>query len=486
MHYIALCNISKNYDCGEAAVPAVSHVSFTVDQGGFTNRRPVASAGFRNFRGFMTKRYRHVNRSHHVRIIMTILAAILLYVPSAYLIETNLSVQRAGLDAKYGIQYDCTPQNQRELAAALGECRQLAAESPSMVYVSMSASASVRTSLLSKELRDILDSAGWREDTAFPTSGTLYFLEDPAYERYLEACLDMDNPADRPAVSPAILIDRYVSRSSWSEDAVLSYLEAPLLNTRKDCSGIEVYYETIGDIWQDFHWNQEKAILPEMVTEKVPEGLDFGGELSVILPLSRLEELLPRAGFPFLHVCGKFQDPDETSFSRLETILGKDAQGSLRYARKILQEWFDSMNGIHRAMTAICFLLFFIAALNIFSMLLFQYMERKKGLAVLWSLGSSPGELLKILAGEHLWNLLTAIILGVPLSGLLCYYIYRIFRQVWHMDFVFPLRQTVLIMASAAFLSAAALLTERLLMGRQDFLKDIRDSSDRNNINAIT
>lgn len=428
------------------------------------------------FRGFMTRKYRLSNRSHHIRIIITVLAAILLYVPAGYLIETNLSVQRAGLDAEYGIQYDCAPQNRPELDASIGECRRLAEEGPSLIYVSMSASASVKTDLLSRELLGVLKSAGWPGDIFFPADCTLYFLEDQAYEKYLESCRGTEDMAGGQAVFPAVLIDRYINRSRWSEDAVPSYQEVPLLDAQKDCSGINIYYETVGDIWQDLHWNREKSLLPDAVTSKIPEGLDFGGSLSVILPLSRLENFLsPQTGFPDLNVCGKFQDPDETSFSRLEAVLGEDAQGCLRYTRKILQEWYSSMSGIHKAMTAICSLLFFMAALNIFSMLLFQYMERRKGLAVLWSLGQSPGELLRILAWEHIRNLLAAVILGIPLSGLLCYYIFRIFRQVWHMDFVFPVRQTALIMAAVCFLSLAAILTEKLLMGRQDFLKDIRD-----------
>ena len=35
MCYIELCDISKTYACGDETVPAVSHVSFTVDQGEF-------------------------------------------------------------------------------------------------------------------------------------------------------------------------------------------------------------------------------------------------------------------------------------------------------------------------------------------------------------------------------------------------------------------------------------------------------------------
>lgn len=31
---------------------------------------------------------------------------------------------------------------------------------------------------------------------------------------------------------------------------------------------------------------------------------------------------------------------------------------------------------------------------------------------------------------ENIYHFLTAVVTGIPLSGLLCYYIYRIFRQI--------------------------------------------------------
>lgn len=127
------------------------------------------------------------------------------------------------------------------------------------------------------------------------------------------------------------------------------------------------------------------------------------------------------------------------------------------------------------SMTAICSTLFFIALLNVFSTMLFQYMERRKGLAILWSLGQSPRGLLKILAAEQLRDFLTAVTLGIPISGFLCYYIYGIFRQVWNMDFALPLNQITLIVAALLLLSAMAVLVESLLMEHGDFLADIKD-----------
>lgn len=427
------------------------------------HRRKCTSA--KRFSGFMTGKYRRANRGQHVRIVLTILAAILLYVPAGYLIETNLSVQRAELEAKHGIQYSCIPGTKAELEQALAEYLRLA-EPSSVLYVSMPASASIRTEELSGSMRKMLGSMGWPEEAFFSAEGTLFFLEDACYTRFLES-------AGLPPAASSVLIDRYINRRSWSGDAVPSYEELPLLRLRNDSSGDRDYgVEVCTGIGNPYDTN---VFSPDALTKQIPEGVSFDGSLSLILPLSSLEHFLsPGTEYPRLYVCGKFTDPNEAAYSRLEDALGTDSLGSLRNTREILKEWYSSMSGIHRAMNAICSLLFFIASLNIFSMILFQYMERRRGLAVLWSLGQSPGELLRILTGEHLRNLSAAILLGVPISGLLCYYIYKIFRRVWQVNFAFPLRQTALIGAAACALSLLAVLAEALLMRRQDFLKDLK------------
>lgn len=381
-------------------------------------RKPSASKSFasKGFARFMTERYRRANRGCHVRIILTVLAATLLYVPAGYLIETNISVQREGLDAKHGIQYDCNPRTKEELENALAECRRLA-DPASVIYVSMSARTSIEADILSKDLRDMLRTMGWQEKASFSTDGTLFFLEDTAYAHFLEYS----------GISPtscAVLIDRYINRSSWSRDASPSYQELPLLAPRKEDStsepyGVEVYSriqdriplsDNSYEAGNAFQWDKAKPISPDAHTEQIPEGISFGGDLSLILPLSRLEDFLsPHTNYSDLYVYGKFQDTDEAVYSRLEAILGADSLGHLRNTRKILQEWYASMSGIHRAMTAICSLLFSMATLNIFSMMLFQYMERKQGLAILWSLGLSPRQLLKVLTAmaihRHLHDL---------------------------------------------------------------------------------
>lgn len=417
----------------------------------FRKSRP--SARIPGFSRFMIRTYRRRAMGFHVRIVVTILSAILLYLPASYLIETNIAVHRAGLDARHGIQYDCSPNTKDGLAEAIRECEKLADPS-SVIYVSMPASASVKTEDLSKPLRTLLRAAGWREEERFFADSALYFLEDHAYLGYLES-------EDLSPATSAVLIDSYTNRRSWSANATPSYREVPLLSSRGSCFGVEVLCESA-------------TLSPDAVTKEPPEGLTPDGKLSLILPMRRLNDFLPSSDCWGLSVCGKFCDPDETAFARMEETLGENSIGRLRNTRKILQEWYSSMRGIHSAMTAICALLFSIAVLHMFSMMLFQYMEQKRGLAILWSLGQSPGELLKILIGEHLWNLLAGISLGIPISGLLCYYIYRIFRQVWSVGFAFPLRQTALIAAAACVLSLLALLTEGMLMRRQDFLGDIR------------
>lgn len=133
------------------------------------------------------------------------------------------------------------------------------------------------------------------------------------------------------------------------------------------------------------------------------------------------------------------------------------------------------MSGIHLAMTSICVVLFCTVLLNIFSTMIFQYAERRKNLAVLWSLGQSERGLLKILVLENIQNFAVAVIIGIPAASGLCYYIYGVFRTVWCMDFVLPLRQLVLIIASAAGVSVIVFFLDWYLMKHQNFLQDIRD-----------
>lgn len=414
----------------------------------------------RSFPRFLSAKYRQAGRGHYFRTTVTMLAAILLYVPAGYLIETNIAVQRSALNEKYGIQYGCHPGDQDRLEDALEEYRRLAAyckRGDSIGYAVLNTRACVHTDEISGELRSELKKAGWQESPLLYVDSTVFFLEDEVYAAYTE--------------EQSVLVNRYTNRSSWTEEADLLFAGTALLKEGADLGGVEVYTS----FTEEGEADSASGIVPRALMEEIPEGLDDTGSLALIMPLSRLEEFCA-AGIDYdrLQVQGKFADSDGEQFSRLERCLGENPAGRLVYTRQALLEWYSSMEGIHRAMNAVCATLFFIAVLNVFSMMIFQYMERKRGMAILWSLGQSPGGLFRILLLEKMHHFLTAMLAGIPLSLILCYSIYGIFRRVWQIPFALPLRQTALIGAAmlAALLLTAAV--NRYLMKRQDFLADLK------------
>lgn len=428
-------------------------------------RKPQTGGHSPVFLRFMAKRYRRANRGAYIRAALTILAAILLYVPAGYLISRNIAAQQSGLYTKYGIQYSGQPHSREELMFVLEEYRKLAAECPrdeAMLSVAFYTTASVKTNSISSRLHTALKNAGWQEGPDLAMDCVLLFLEDPVYTLFA---------GDQNAAPSSVLINRYTNRSSWRADADLLFTETPLLAEGADLSEVEIYT----DFTEGYEPEAARAITPAALTDRLPEGIDFTGDLTLILPLSQLETICnsPLA-YERLTVQGRFVDSSQDVFSRLEARLGNEPLGRLTDTRKALLEWFDSMKGIHQAMNAICITLFFIAVLNIFSMMVFQYMERKKGLAILWSLGQTTGGLAKIIFLESIHQLVAATLLGIPLSCFLCYYIYRIFRQAWAVAFVLPLRQLFLILAAILLVSFAAFLTNQALIRRLDFPGDIR------------
>lgn len=446
-----------------------------------------------SFWWYMSKKYRHANRGHYVRITVTVIAAILLYVPAGYLIDTNISVQQSGLYAKYGIEYSCSPQNKEELAIALEECGRLLKETEdnamsggggssmgaeAIVCVSLYAAASVRADAISAELYSALKAAGWdgggREGKQLlEVDAAILFVDDPTYITCLQMAGEAGNRKDMlPFSGHSILVNRYMNRTCWVETSDVFFRETSLLADGADSSAVQVYYDVI----HEYEPDREKYIVPDLILDELPEGIGFTGDLSLILPFSSMEELcLSDAMYERLWVYGKWEDSEEGLFDRLEQCLGEHPIGKLAYTRRMLKEWYSSMKGIHMAMNAISLMLFSVAVLNIFSMVIFQYMERKKGLAVLWSAGQSMGGLLNILVAEHMVHFLLAAAVGIPLSGLLCYIIYRIFRQAWQIKFALPIKQVILISVSALIVSGAALLLDGILMRHQDFLSDIKE-----------
>lgn len=450
------------------------------DRGRRGRQQPRRSPlGVRGFAHAMSNRYHSANRRHYRRITLTVLAAILLYVPVSYLINTNLSVQQEELTARFGIWYSCSPENFAEVEGALEEYRRLREGGnsvSSVVTVSLPGAASIPAELISGELRQALREAGWREETALLAEGRICFLEEEAYAEYLEGCRNQGEGKDLDLLGkgdsrPALLVNRYINRTGWREGGQLPAQAVAALKAGADPADVEIY-DTFD---REFQPVPGRTFTADVITDKIPEGVDFTGDLLLILPLSRLEEFFSeRETYENIQVQGGFEERDEGTYPALERVLGAKSLGKLRDARKIAEEWYDSMSGIHMAMKAICILLFSVSVLNIFSMMIFQYLERKKGLAVLWSLGQSPQSLLKILIAENMRSFWVAMAFGIPLSWGICYYIYRVFCRVWSVAFGLPAGQTLWIGAVALGVSAAGVLLDYFLMKRQDFLSEIK------------
>ena len=426
---------------------------------GRQNRRSGGQT-VRSFSVFLSARYRRAGRGHYFRTTVTMLAAILLYVPAGYLIDTNISVQRSGLYEKFGIRYSCDSGDKERLEDALEEYRRMAAcceRGDSMGYAVLDTRACVHTDEISGELRRELKKAGWQDSPLLYVDSAVFFLEDEVYAAYTQ--------------EQSVLVNRYTNRSSWTEEADLFFVGTALLKEGAYLGGVEVYTSFTDEGEAD----PASAIVPRALMDEIPEGLDDTGSLVLIMPLSSLEEFC-EAGIDYdrLQVQGRFADSDGEQFSRLEGCLGENPVGRLVYTRQVLQEWYSSMEGIHRAMNAVCATLFSIAVLNVFGMMIFQYMERKRGLAILWSLGQSPGGLSRLLFRERMHHFLTAMLAGIPLSLILCYSIYGIFRRVWQIPFALPLRQIALIGAAMLIILGLTAAVNGYLMKRQDFLTDLK------------
>lgn len=433
------------------------------------------------FTTFMSRKYYLSNRRHYLRIILTILSAILLYVPASYLINTNLQVHRRELDKKYGIEYGYSPQNFEEMMASLHKYQNLASvntNGDSLVYVELFGQASLPSELLSDELITVLRKAGWQDNMNFETDSSIYFLEDKHYQDYLQSCKIIDE--NNMNTAPAILVNNYRNCTSWNENVDSSHPETTLLheknlNLERNNLGIKIYYNYN---FFDVDLNSEQYIIPQAIAEEDPKDLDLGNNVTLVLPLSQLEDFcISIENYWSVHIYGFFQDKNAQLYDKLNQCMDADSPGQLRYTRKIYQEWFDSMHSIHAAMISICAILFFIALLNVFCTMIFQYFVRKKGLAILWSLGQTEGNLIQILILESMRSFVAAIIVGIPVSNILCYYIYNLYRSIWYIDFSLPWKQITLIVTAAFIASAIALFIDWYLMRKQNYLQDIRDIS---------
>lgn len=422
-----------------------------------------------HFAAFMASRYFRVNRRYYIRIILAFTTVFVLYIPVSYLIHTNFHVQQAVLDQKYGIHYHDVPEDHKALEASIKKCQKLAGENTggdSVIYVRLAGRASVKAKLLSTGLLDVLEKAGWQKQKILESDSSIYFLDDAHYETYLQSCVEVKESGH----SSVILVNRYINRVKYREGNFL-FPEVDLLNKNADISSIMIAsgINEMGEAGGPY-------IYPEGLASEVPEGIDFTGDVTVILPLSSLKTVrCTGKDIQRFSVHGCFEEHNGTLFHKLQKVAGSDKNGKLVYTRKLFQDWYDSMHEIHLAMTLICGHLFFIAVLNVFCTMIFQYMERKRGLSVLWTLGQTEKGLLHILALENIRSIAISMAAGIPLSCALCYYIYGIFRTVWRINFMLPFEQILLMVTAMMVVSVFVILAEYRLLNRQNFLQNIRD-----------
>lgn len=152
---------------------------------GQTRRRKIRVRYIRprpgSFYRYMARAYRASDRGRYRRITAAFAAAVVLFVPADHVIGTNLALHRAGLDMKYGVQYDAGPRDEAELQTALAACKRLAAQNApdaSVTYAALPVTAEVESGILSGELRVLLRESGWEEEPAFAAAGTLLFLDE--------------------------------------------------------------------------------------------------------------------------------------------------------------------------------------------------------------------------------------------------------------------------------------------------------------------
>ena len=105
----------------------------------------------------------------------------------------------------------------------------------------------------------------------------------------------------------------------------------------------------------------------------------------------------------------------------------------------------------------------------------FQYIDRKRGLAMLWSLGQTKQGLLRILILETARSFFLAALIGIPVSCLLCYNVYQVLRSTWRIRFMLPLKQIFLLIVAMITATLVAMIVEWCCMKRQNFLQNIKD-----------
>lgn len=428
---------------------------------------------YNSFAVFMARKYRSANRGHYIRIVLTLIAVMVLYIPISYFICTDLDIQQSELLAKYGIQYNFTTQNYDELKWALEECQGLStknSDGDTLIYAQVDGRASLRKNILSKSLLQVLEKAGWEEQEIWDTNSNILFLDEMHYKMILRNCSDLEIENES---APAILVDRYINKTSYQENTNNLFFETSLVNKTiwdEKNTGVEIYCGFFEENSTVFYNS------PIILSKELPEGMDFLGDVTLILPIQEIESIRDLIGeFCPVNVCGLFQEYDETLYGKLHQELGANALGHLVYQRRIFKEWYASMWEIHVTMVAVCSILLTIALVNVFSTIVFQYIDRKRGLAMLWSLGQTKQGLLRILILETARSFFLATLIGIPVSCLLCYNVYQILRSTWRIQFMLPLKQIFLMIVTMTTATLIAMILEWGCMKYQNFLQNIKD-----------
>ena len=296
------------------------------------------------------------------------------------------------------------------------------------------------------------------------------FLDEMHYKMILRNCSDLEIEDES---APAILVDRYINRISYQENADNLFFETSLVNKTiwdEENTGVEIFCGFFEENNTVFYNS------PIILSKELPEGMDFLGDVTLLLPIQEIESIRELIGeFCPVNVCGLFQEYDETLYGKLHQKLGANALGHLVYQRRIFKEWYASMWEIHVTMVAVCSILLTIALVNVFSTIVFQYIDRKRGLAMLWSLGQTKQGLLRILILETARSFFLAALIGIPVSCLLCYNVYQVLRSTWRIRFMLPLKQIFLLIVAMITATLVAMIVEWCCMKRQNFLQNIKD-----------
>lgn len=457
-------------------------------------RRIVRRKKRASFALFMAHKYFSADRRRYIRITFAIAAAVVLYIPAGYLIHTNLLVEQEEMHRKYGIEYVCHPADFGELEEAVDECRSLvyaAKDADAVFYIDVSGIAFLPSEMLSDRLRDVLEEAGWTESEQLMADSDIYFLEDTCYDEYVKAYASQGLSASSQPIY-AVLVNRLIHRARYSEAAEPLFTETALLkeDVKKEVGSNTDQYGRraavkiqLNSVMQEGQPDLRRCIQPDVCVDEFPDGIS-AGNVTVIFPfrsfLSVCEGIENEWAQYNIHVCGLFADMDENLYETLsrnlnKRNLGKKAAGTLRNVRRAYQEWYESLRDLRLALVVMIGLLFFTALIQVFSTVLFHCMQRRHGLAVLWSLGQTKRNLQVIIALESLRSFFYAMLIGLPISGIICYGVYRIYRRVWNIEFMFPIRQFMLIFSALAAGAAAAVAVGRMLLDKQDFLKEIRN-----------